>query len=72
MIGLLSYNSFEDRYGLLVDGCWYCSGFHCGDCFEVMVDGEWHPCRIELIDDRWFLTCPSFLLFSLESVSARL
>lgn len=72
MVGLLSYNSLEDRYGLLVDDCWYCSGFHCGDCFEVLLNGEFYPCRMELLDDRWFLVGPSFFLFSLESVPARL
>lgn len=45
--GRLGYNSSNDRYGLLVSDIWENTGFHCGECFEVMVDGKWVETRIE-------------------------
>lgn len=45
--GRLGYNSSNDRYGLLVSDLWENTGFHCGECFEVMVDDKWVETRIE-------------------------
>ncbi len=57
--GRLGYNSENDRYGLLVSDLWENPGFHCGECFEVMVDGKWIPTRIEKTWDEhggeWYL-----------------
>ena len=36
--GRLGYNSYNDRYGLLVSDLWENDGFQCGECLEVMVD----------------------------------
>ena len=38
--------STEDYYG----------GLHCGDTFEVLINDEWEPTRIEMGFDReWYL-----------------
>ncbi len=26
----------------------YYGGFHCGECMDVLIDGEWIPTRIEM------------------------
>ena len=38
------------RFGLLD----YYGGLHCGECLDVLIDGEWVPTRIEM-RDGWFL-----------------
>lgn len=40
MVGRLGYNSENGRYGLLVSDLWEDTGFHCGECLEVMVDDK--------------------------------
>ena len=35
--GRLGYNSRNGRYGLLAMDLWLDTGFHCGECLEVMV-----------------------------------
>lgn len=30
------------------------AAWHCGDCFDVEMDGDWVPVRIEM-DDDWYL-----------------
>jgi len=32
----------------------YYGGLHCGECMEVLIDGEWIPTRIEM-GDGWYL-----------------
>lgn len=32
----------------------YYGGLHCGECMDVLIDGEWKSTRIEL-DDDWYL-----------------
>lgn len=32
----------------------YYGGLHCGECLDVLIDGEWVPTRIEM-GDGWFL-----------------
>lgn len=32
----------------------YYGGLHCGECLDVLIDGEWIPTRIEMGDD-WYL-----------------
>jgi len=54
--GRLGYNSSNGRYGLLVLDIWEDTGFHCGECLEVMVDGRWVNTRMEMSADReWYL-----------------
>ena len=47
MEGYLGYNGANDRYGLLNRDLWEIEGFHCGECYDVFIDGEWVPTRIE-------------------------
>lgn len=55
--GILSYNSSNDRYGLLVMDLWEIDGFHCGECLDVWdYDKEqWIPTRIEMNRNGWYL-----------------
>lgn len=54
--GRLGYNSSNDRYGLLVSDLWEDSGFHCGECLEVLVDDKWVSTRMEMgLDRKWYL-----------------
>ena len=39
--GRLGYNSSNDRYGLLSSDLWIDTGFHCGECLEVLIDDQW-------------------------------
>ena len=50
MIGLLGYNRYNNRYGLLVMDLWEIDGFHCGDTFDVWDSDkeEWIPTRMEM------------------------
>ncbi len=38
------------RFGLMD----YYGGLHCGECLDVLIDGEWVPTRIEM-GEGWFL-----------------
>lgn len=54
--GRLGYNDENARYGLLVSDLWENTGFHCGECLEVLVDDEWVETRMEMsIDKEWYL-----------------
>lgn len=54
--GRLGYNSSNKRYGLLALDLWIDTGFHCGECLEVMVDGKWVQTRMEMdIARNWYL-----------------
>lgn len=46
--GRLGYNSSNDRYGLLSADLWIDTGFYCGECLEVLVDGKWVETRMEM------------------------
>ena len=73
--GRLGYNSENGRYGLLVADLWEHEGFHCGECFEVMVDGKWVDTRMEKIwsekGGEWYLVGTSYR-GNLEYVQARI
>jgi hypothetical protein len=54
--GRLGYNCQNDRYGLLCGDLWENDGFHCGECFEVLVDDTWVNTRIEMsFENQWYL-----------------
>ena len=38
--GRLGYNGENGRYGLLSMDLWIDTGFHCGECMEVLVDNQ--------------------------------
>lgn len=72
--GRLGYNSYNDRYGLLVSDLWENDGFHCGECLEVIVDEKWISTRMEMAWDadgrRWYLAGTPYY-GNLEYVRAR-
>lgn len=70
--GRLSYNQYEDRYGLLVGDLWYHPGLHCGETLEVMLYGEWTPARMEMDSGLWYLVGTPLVSEALEGVRARL
>lgn len=53
-VGRLGYNVDNDRYGVLVMDLWKVEGLHCGDTFEIWLDGKWKAERIEM-SDQWYL-----------------
>ena len=52
--GTLVYDRVTERYDIRFDLNRYYGGLHCGECFNVMVGGEWKPTRIEM-SDEWYL-----------------
>lgn len=71
--GRLGYNSINQRYGLLVADLWEDTGFHCGECLEVLVDGAWVQTRVEFSWERqeWYLVDTPYR-GNLEYVQARI
>lgn len=54
--GRLGYNCENGRYGLLSMDLWMDTGFHCGECMEVLVDDEWVCTRMEMNPAmEWYL-----------------
>ena len=45
--GALIFDEYSDRYDIRFDLEDYYGGLHCGETFEVMVNGTWQPTRIE-------------------------
>ena len=52
--GALIFDETADRYDIRFDIADYYGGLHCGDCFDVEMDGDWVPVRIEM-DEDWYL-----------------
>lgn len=75
--GRLSYNSSNDRYGLLVSDVleqdvWEHDGFHCGEGLEVMVEGQWVKTCMEMrFDRKWYLVDTPYC-GELENITARI
>jgi hypothetical protein len=70
--GRLGYNSSNDRYGLLSSDLWVDTGFHCGECLEVLVDDEWVQTRMEMNPAReWYLVGTPYC-GDLEYIRARI
>ena len=59
--GRLGYNRYNKRYGLLSSDLWIDTGFHCGECLEVLLDDEWVQTRMETVSYT-HLTLPTILL----------
>lgn len=71
--GRLGYNMDNGRYGLLISDLWEHEGFHCGDCLEVRVDGEWVQTCMEMNPEgNWYLVNTPFVGKDLEYVRARI
>lgn len=76
VVGRLGYNCQNDRYGLLVSDLWEHDGFHCGECLEVMVDGEWVETAMEMAWENghgtWYLVGTPYRGENIEYVRARI
>lgn len=74
--GRLGYNSENDRYGLLVCDLWEDSGFHCGECLQVQIDGKWVDTSMEMDWSTgrgvWYLTGTDIRGTDIEYTRARI
>ena len=74
--GRLGYNSDNDRYGLLVSDLWEHTGFHCGECLQVKIDGEWTDTSFEMNWSTgkgiWYLTGTNIRGTDIEYTRARI
>lgn len=52
--GTLFYNYASGRMDILFSNGQCYGGLHCGTTFEILVEKEWRPTRIEMSDD-WYL-----------------
>ena len=52
--GILIYDYVTKRYDIRFDLEDYYGGLHCGDSFDVFINGKWEHTSIELSDD-WYL-----------------
>ena len=70
--GRLGYNCENGRYGLLSLDFWVDTGFHCGECMEVLVDDKWVKTRMEMNPAmEWYLVGTPYC-GDLEYVRARI
>lgn len=72
-IGYLSYNCENDRIGILDSSdLWFDDGLHCGECFEVFINGEWKADRLEMTCDKvWHLVDSKLKGAELEGLKVR-
>lgn len=70
--GRLGYNYNNDRMGILdrMD-LWADDGLHCGECFEVFLNGEWVADRLELSKGQWYLVYSKLSGDQLEGLKVR-
>lgn len=52
--GIMIYDSVQERMDIRFGLEEYYGGLHCGECFDVLIDDNWMPTRIEYGDD-WYL-----------------
>jgi len=53
--GVLSYDYSQGRYDIRYDDGSFYGGLHCGSCFDIQINGEWKPTRIESNADGYYL-----------------
>ena len=55
--GVLVFDKESNRYDIRFGFEDYYGGLHCGDSFEVFVNGKWIPTRIEMncVSNGWYL-----------------
>lgn len=74
--GRLGYNYQNERYGLLISDLWEYDGFHCGECLQVMVDGNWIDTSFEMDWSSgigtWYLTGTQIRGKDIEYTRARI
>lgn len=70
--GILSYNYDNNRIGILdrMD-LWLDDSLHCGECFEVFINGEWVADRLELSKGEWYLVYSKLSGDQLEGLKVR-
>lgn len=82
LMGIMGYNSQNDRYGLLVMDLWEIDGFHCGDTLEVWdsENEQWIATRMEMHwnssfqpkrNDGWYLVGTPYSGIALEGLKIR-
>ena len=70
--GRLGYNSYNKRYGLLSSDLWIDTGFHCGECLEVLVDDQWVKTRMEMNPAReWYLVDQHIIICRFRRIKLR-
>ena len=73
--GELKHNASNDRYGIWSNGQWLNSGFHCGECLEILINDIWVPTRMEMDwseqGNRWYLVGTGFI-GNLNEIVARI
>lgn len=52
--GTLIYDEENGRYDVCLGLNNYYGGLHCGETFDVLINGAWKPARIEMGKD-WYL-----------------
>ena len=52
--GILYFDRASGRYDVLFADGGYYGGLHCGNTFDILVDGEWQTTRIEH-GSGWYL-----------------
>lgn len=53
--GVLVYDENSKRMDIRFGIEEYYGGLHCGECFDVKIENEWIPVRIESGDAGWYL-----------------
>lgn len=69
--GKLGYNYDNNRIGILSFDLWVDDGLHCGETFEVYIDGEWKVDRLELSGSEWYLVYSKLKGDELEGLKVR-
>lgn len=54
-LGALFFDQEDGRYNIRFDVNHYHGALHCGERFEVYIDGKWKPTRISM-KKTWYLT----------------
>ena len=54
-VGELYYDRMTERF------CINGGELHCGDCFDVLLDGRWVPARLEKNKDWYLVGVPKYL-----------
>lgn len=70
--GRLGYNYKNDRYGILNFDLWEDDGLHCGETFEVYLNGEWVQDRIEMSGTQWYLVYSNLKGADLEGIKVKI
>lgn len=60
--GALWYDKESGRYDIRFGLEEYYGGLHCGECFDVKVEGKWIPVRIEMNEDWYLVGLPNVKL----------